>query len=312
MRISCSGCKARASRSRRGHAECEPARRRHHGDGRQRRAISERTKTALAAANARGVKLGGRPESLKNTELGRQRGAEAPRARAAARAKDLAPVVAAIRAEGITSATGIAKALNERGIPIGSGRQMAGRPGAAVGAPKRKPMVIVSLQTGMRRGELFALTWQSVDLVAARIIVHGATAKSGTTRHLPLNSEALAVLRGWHGQVVDNLGLIFPGKGSAAFNNVRRSWEGVLAAAPITRFRWHDLRHTFASKLVSASVDLNTVREPLGHSDYKMTQRYAHLAPEHKAAAVERLVVMTAAVPIRASIELPPVISAGE
>jgi len=87
----------------------------------ERRAISERTKAALAAAKARGVKLGGRPESLKNTELGRQRGAEARRARAMGRAKDLAPVIDAIRAEGITSATGIAKALNERGIPTSRG-----------------------------------------------------------------------------------------------------------------------------------------------------------------------------------------------
>jgi integrase len=153
-----------------------------------------------------------------------------------------------------------------------------------------KPLVLVSLHTGMRRGELFALTWQSIDLEAARITVHGATAKSGTTRHLPLNSEALAVLRGWHEQAADKGGLVFVGRDGAAFNNVRRSWEGALAGAKITRFRWHDLRHTFASKLVMAGVDLNTVRELLGHSDYKMTQRYAHLAPEHKAAAVAKLV----------------------
>ena len=160
-----------------------------------------------------------------------------------------------------------------------------------------KPLVLVSLHSGMRRGELFALTWQSVDLAAGRITVHGATAKSGTTRHLPLNSEALAVLRGWHDQAADKAGLVFPGKDGTAFNNTRRSWEGVLRAAGVIRFRWHDMRHTFASKLVMAAVDLNTVRELLGHSDYKMTQRYAHLAPEHKAAAVERL-VMAAAVPI--------------
>jgi DNA invertase Pin-like site-specific DNA recombinase len=87
----------------------------------ERRAISERTKAALAAAKARGVKLGGRPESLKNTDLGRRRGAEVRRAKAAARAKDLAPVIEAIRAEGIRSAAGIAKALNLRGIPTAHG-----------------------------------------------------------------------------------------------------------------------------------------------------------------------------------------------
>ena len=88
-------------------------------------------------------------------------------------------------------------------------------------------------------------------------------------------------------------GLVFPGKNGKRFNNIRRSWAGVLDAAKISGFRLHDLRHTFASRLVMAGVDLNTVRELLGHSDYSMTLRYAHLAPEHKAAAVARLVRAT-------------------
>lgn len=71
---------------------------------------------------------------------------------------------------------------------------------------------------------------------------------------------------------------------------IPKAWAALMLAANIDGFRFHDLRHTFASKLVMAGVDLNTVRELLGHGDITMTLRYAHLAPEHKAAAVEKLV----------------------
>jgi integrase len=107
--------------------------------------------------------------------------------------------------------------------------------------------------------------------------VEGRTAKSGKTRHVPLNAEALGMLRKWRENSTDE-GLVFPGKDSKRLDNVQTAWENLLKEVSIKGFRFHDLRHTFASKLVMAGVDLNTVRELLGHEDIKMTLRYAHLA----------------------------------
>jgi len=154
------------------------------------------------------------------------------------------------------------------------------------------PMVTVSLNTGLRRGELFSLNWADVDLKRKRITVRGHKAKSGTTRHLPLNSDVYQCLQNWRQQDIGN-GLVFPGKDGGPFDNVNKSWRGILKDALIEGFRWHDMRHDFASRLVMAGVDLGSVRELLGHSDFKLTLRYAHLAPEHKAEAVERLVQKT-------------------
>lgn len=152
-----------------------------------------------------------------------------------------------------------------------------------------KSLVILSLNTGLRRGELLNLRWENVDFAAATLSVAGDTTKNSLTRHIPLNSEALHILKDWR-QQSDNRILVFPHKGESEFTNLRRAWCRILKIAQIENFRWHDMRHHFASRLVMASVDLNTVRELLGHSDIKMTLRYAHLAPEHKAEAVAKLI----------------------
>lgn len=159
-----------------------------------------------------------------------------------------------------------------------------------------KPAVLLSLNTGLRRGELFGLKWSEVDFEQNNLTVTGDTAKAGKTRHIPLNKEALSILKQWKQQPGIKSQWVLHGQDGSPFHEVRKSWDGVLRRAGIENFRWHDLRHTFASKLVMAGVDLNTVRELLGHSDYKMTLRYAHLAPEHKAAAVARLVAPKQAV----------------
>ncbi len=144
------------------------------------------------------------------------------------------------------------------------------------------PMVLAAANTGLRRGELTALDWTDIDLAGKRVHVRAAAAKSGKSRYVPLNTEAFDVLKRWKGQGT-GAGRVF------AVRDVKTAWLAIVASAKIKNFRFHDLRHTFASRLVMAGVDLNTVRELLGQADLTMTLRYAHLAQEHKEAAVELL-----------------------
>ena len=151
------------------------------------------------------------------------------------------------------------------------------------------PMVLLSINTGLRRGELFHLTWNMVSLAEGSLILSGEITKNKHSRFIPLNDEAYKVLDHLYKKVEVKEGLVFPSKNNQPFNHVKRSWGSLLKKANVTQFRWHDLRHHFASKLVMAGVDLNTVRELLGHSDIAMTLRYAHLAPEHKVNAVRKI-----------------------
>ncbi|MCY0389128.1 site-specific integrase [Robbsia sp. Bb-Pol-6] len=155
-----------------------------------------------------------------------------------------------------------------------------------------QPMVLLSLNTGMRQGETLKLRWDAVDLERAILTVRGATAKSRRVRHIPLNPEALATLTQWRAQASG--GVVFPGADGEPLTEIKTAWGNLVKAAALVDFTWHDMRHDFASKLVMAGVDLNTVRELLGHADLKMTLRYAHLAPEHKALAVAKLTRPTA------------------
>lgn len=151
-----------------------------------------------------------------------------------------------------------------------------------------KPMVLVSLNTGMRRGELFGLTWSMVNFHNKTITVGGDTAKTSETRHIPMNAETFNTLKAWKDQSGESA-FVFPGLEGGRMEDVKSAWLKLLKEACITGFRWHDMRHDFASRLVMAGVPLNTARDLLGHTDIKMTLRYAHLAPDVKAAAVDLL-----------------------
>lgn len=158
-----------------------------------------------------------------------------------------------------------------------------------LGTDYLKPMVILSLNTGLRRGEMLNLEWQDINFNQSLLTIRGQAAKSGQTRHIPLNDEALETIKQWQLFCNGNK-LVFPSKNGIKIQNVNSPWRKLIKTAGISDFRFHDLRHSFASKLVMAGVDLNTVRELLGHADIKMTLRYAHLSTEVKAAAVQKLV----------------------
>ncbi|WP_286265308.1 site-specific integrase [Thalassotalea atypica] len=148
-----------------------------------------------------------------------------------------------------------------------------------------EPVVLIAMNTGMRKGEILSLEWEQVDFGNRIITVVSDKAKSGKTRHIPMNNIAYNALANWK-ELSGKKGYVFKGENNTHLLDVKKGWDSLLERALITNFRFHDLRHHFASKLVMASVDLNTVRELLGHKDLTMTLRYAHLAPEHKAAAV--------------------------
>ena len=148
-----------------------------------------------------------------------------------------------------------------------------------------KPIVILALNTGMRRGEILNLKWQDLDF--RRGIIHLFKTKNNEKREIPMNDAVRTALIKVRKH--SNSPYIFCGEDGKPFHDNRTSFFTALRKSDIIKFRFHDLRHTFASQLVMSGVDLNTVRELLGHKSLEMTLRYAHLSPDHKKRAVDIL-----------------------
>ena len=149
-----------------------------------------------------------------------------------------------------------------------------------------KPIVTVALHTGMRLSEILSLKWSQVDLKHGFILLDTST-KNGKRREIPIDNT-LAIMfndmiRGFESKYV------FAGKDGDPYKSVKRSFSTALKKAEIYDFRFHDLRHTFASHLVMAGVDLASVKELMGHKSLEMTMRYSHLSPSHKRKAVNTL-----------------------
>jgi integrase len=157
-----------------------------------------------------------------------------------------------------------------------------------VRAQHLRPVVVLALNTGMRRGELLSLEWARVDLSQRTIRVINAKSEAGN-RIIPMNMAVHTELSELAKAALSPL--VFPSnrKPGGKFLDLKKGFGKAVKLAGIPHLRFHDLRHTFATRLVRAGVDIVTVQNLLGHSKITMTARYAHSLADVKIAAVSKL-----------------------
>ena len=152
-----------------------------------------------------------------------------------------------------------------------------------------RELMIFAIHTGMRQGEILGLTWTGVDLFRRTVTVFKS--KNGERHTSPLNESDLDLQTHKPGSRSRDKELVFPSKAQTRLNesNISRSLNLALKKAQMTDFHFHDLRHTCATRMVQAGVDLYKVQRLLGHKSPIMTQRYAHHYPESLRNGVEAL-----------------------
>jgi integrase len=146
-------------------------------------------------------------------------------------------------------------------------------------SPYLRPLVDTALLTGMRRGELLSLKWEQIR--NGFIYLEGGMVKSGKGRQIPINDRLAEVFKEVRRGTQLKSEFVFCDSQGRRFYQVKRSFASACRRAGVEDFRFHDLRHTFASRLVMRGASLKAVQELLGHADLKMTMRYAHLSHEH-------------------------------
>ena len=158
-----------------------------------------------------------------------------------------------------------------------------------VARPWLKDIVLFALNTGMRMGEIRELTWEGVDLFRKTVTVFRS--KNGERRTIPINSLVLDVLKRKAKVRSVKSDYVFPSDTYTLLDDshLRRAFRGAMKLCRIENFHFHDLRHTFATRLVQAGIDLYKVQCLLGHKSPIMTQRYAHHYPESLREGVEML-----------------------
>lgn len=149
-----------------------------------------------------------------------------------------------------------------------------------------EPMARFSLATGLREANVTGLAWTQVDLDRRVAWIHPDQSKNRKPLSVPLNADAVVVLRSQYGKHPIKV-FTFKGKPVTKANN--HAWRKALLRAGITDFRWHDLRHTWASWHVQQGTPLHVLQELGGWSDIRMVQRYAHLSAAHLSEYADQL-----------------------
>ena len=144
-----------------------------------------------------------------------------------------------------------------------------------------------ALNTGLRRGNVIGLEWSQVDMQRKVAWIHPDQAKARKAIAVPLNEEAVNVIRR---QIGKHHSRVFTYRGNPVKCITNKTWKKALRQAGIEDLRFHDLRHTWASWHVQAGTPIYELQELGGWQSVEIVRRYAHLAPEHLAQAAARIV----------------------
>lgn len=149
------------------------------------------------------------------------------------------------------------------------------------------PIVLVALATGGRKQEILQLTWADVELGQGTLrFLH---TKTRVPRSVPLVGEGLEVLRAWQARQPEGMLYVFPSENATKGRHITTAWLYALKRSEVPQFRFHDLRHTFASYMAMSGASLIEIADLLGHKTLAMVRRYAHLSPAHTRGVVSRM-----------------------
>ncbi len=150
-------------------------------------------------------------------------------------------------------------------------------------------IVLFALNTGMRQDEILSLEWPNADLFRKTVLV--VKSKNGEKRTIPMNQKVFELIKAKARENQSKSKFVFASEAETKIlrRNLMRAFYNAKDRAKIDDFKFHDLRHTFATRLAQAGIDLYMISKLLGHKDIKMTQRYSHHCPDSLRSGVEVL-----------------------